>query len=381
MKVAIVGRYPRDPGRIEGGVDAVTLRLAHGLARLPDMEVHVVVSDPDRPLETTREEPGVTVHSIGGARHLGNVTLARSDRRRIARALRELGPDVVHAHSVHREALGAIESGLPTVVTIHGMIENEILLEKRWAKRARGVFRRRLLDLAFRRIRNAIVLSPGVAEHYAERLAHARVWVIGNPVDELFFSQRGEPDPHTLLFSGLLIRRKGLRNLLEAFRLARELRPDAKLRLAGLGTEPEYESELKAIVRRDGLEDAVAFLGPLPPERLAREIAAAAALVLVSRQETLPVAIQEAMAVGRPVVASPVGGVPSIVKEGETGFLVPHGDPPALADRLVALIDDATLRRRLGENARTLAEERFRLDGVCRKTVDVYRAVIEGGAS
>lgn len=381
MRIALVGRYPRDPDRIEGGVEAVTLRLAHGLARLPDTQVHVVVSEPDRPVETVREDSGVTVHSVGGARRFGNVLFALPDRRRIARALRDVRPDVAHAHSVHREALGAIESGLPTVVTIHGMIESEILLERKWAKRARGMFRRRLVAAVFRRMRNAIVLSPSVAEHYASRLANARVWVIENPVDELFFRQHHEPDPHTVLFSGFLIRRKGVRNLLEGFRLARERRPDARLRLAGRGTEPDYETELRAIVRRDGLEDAVAFLGALAPERLAREIAGAGAFALVSRQETLPVAIQEAMAVGRPVVASPVGGVPSIVRDGDTGFLVPHGDPAALAERLVALMDDAALRRRLGENGRRLAEERFRLDSVCRRTMDVYREVIGGGES
>jgi glycosyltransferase involved in cell wall biosynthesis len=361
-------------------VDAVTLRLADGLARLPDTEVHVIVSEPDRPQEVVRAG-AVTVHSLGGARRFGNVTFSRADRRRIAAKLRELRPDVAHAHSVHREALGAIESGVPTVVTIHGMIESEILLERRWSKRVRGAFRRRLVAAVFDRARHVIVLSPTVAEHYADRLRRARVWVIENPVDELFFERRGEPDPDVLLFSGLLIRRKGLPNLLEAFRLARERRPEARLRLAGRDTEPDHAEELREAVRRGGMEDAVTFLGALAPEELAREIAGAAAMVLVSRQETLPVAIQEAMAVGRPVVASPVGGVPSIVRDGETGFLVEHGDPSALAARLVALMEDAALRRRMGENARRLAEERFRPDSVCRRTRDVYREVIQGGGA
>lgn len=380
MRIALVGRYPRDPARIEGGVEAATLQLARGLARLPDTEVHVVVSLPEWPAESVREDSGVTVHSVGGARRFGNVTFSRGDRRRIAAKVRELRPDVAHAHSVHREALGAIESGLPTVVTIHGMMESEILLETRWAKRARGVFRRRLIEEVFRRIRHAIVLSPTVAEHYASRLAEARVWVIENPVDEMFFAPRGDPDPCTFLFSGFLIRRKGLPNLLEGFRRAHLRRPDARLRLAGRGTEPDHEAELRETVRREGLEDAVSFLGALAPQRLAEEVAGAAALVLISRQETLPVAIQEAMAAGRPVIASPVGGVPSIVRDGETGFLVEHGDPESLADRLVALMDDAALGRRMGDNARRLAEERFRPDNVCRRTRDVYAQVIEGGA-
>jgi glycosyltransferase involved in cell wall biosynthesis len=129
-------------------------------------------------------------------------------------------------------------------------------------------------------------------------------------------------------------------------------------------------------VARLGLEDAVRFLGPVAPEELAGEYARAACLVLVSRQETLPVAVQEAMAVGLPVIASPVGGVPHLVREGETGFLVPHGDPAALAERMVRLLRDGELRRRMGSVGRSVAEERFRLEDVCRRTLDVYREVL-----
>jgi glycosyltransferase involved in cell wall biosynthesis len=167
-----------------------------------------------------------------------------------------------------------------------------------------------------------------------------------------------------------------VRNLLEAFRLARDRAPEARLRFAGLATIPEYEAAVHETVRRLGLEDAVEFLGALPPARLAAEYARCVFLALVSRQETLPVAIQEAMAVGRPVVASPVGGVPHLVREGENGFLVPWGDPERLATRFVELLRDRELRDRLGAAARRLAEEKFRLESVCRRTMDVYRDVV-----
>jgi len=376
MKVAIVGKYPRRPEHLRGGVEAVTLRLTEGLARMPDVEVHVVVSESDREPGTTRTASGVLVHSIGGARRLGNVLFQLPDRRRIATALRELRPDVVHAHSVQREALGAVESGLPAVVTIHGILEREIALEKRLGKRARGVFRRGLIGHAFSRVRNVIVLSPAVAEHYRRRLAHARVWTIENPVDDLFFDQDLEPDPDTALFSGLLIPRKGVRNLLEAFRIVREQCPRARLRVAGMAPMADYEHEVHETLSRLGQRDAVTFLGQLAPAELAVEYARAAFLVLVSKQETLPVAIQEAMAVGRPVIASPVGGIPDLVHDGDSGYLVPYGDPAALAARMRELLDDADRRASLGARARAVAEERFRVESVCRRTLDVYREVI-----
>jgi glycosyltransferase involved in cell wall biosynthesis len=193
-----------------------------------------------------------------------------------------------------------------------------------------------------------------------------------------FFEAQETESPFTLLFSGLLIPRKGLPTLLEAVALVRREVPAARLRLAGLATMPEHEREIRAAVERLGLADAVELLGGLPPEGLAREVARAAVVVLVSKQETLPVAILEAMAAGKPVVASPVGGIPRVVADGETGFLVPHGDPALLAERLARLLTDPELRRRFGTTARRAAVSRFTLQSVSGRTLDVYREVIEG---
>ncbi|NNE44624.1 MAG: glycosyltransferase family 4 protein [Gemmatimonadetes bacterium] len=381
MKIAIVGLYPKDPDRIRGGVEAVTLRLSRGLARRDGTEVHVVVSEPDREIGEHVTDEGVTVHSVGSPRRFGNVTFQRPARALIAQALRRIAPDVVHAHSAHREALGAVESGLPAVVTIHGLIEREIALETKFARRWRGVFRRRVMDLAFEKMRNAIVLGPLVQEHYRKELAHARVWVIENPVDDLFFTAEGPAQPDTLIYSGYLIPRKGIRNLLNALDIVRRKRPAARLRLAGLAPLPDYEGQVHDHVKKLGLEDAVDFLGSLSPAQLAAEYAGAAGMLLVSKQETLPVAIQEAMAAGLPVIASPVGGVPHLVDDGGNGFLVPWGDPEQLADRWLQLLEDDALRERLGASARRTAEERFRLDRVCERTLEVYREVIAGHGS
>ncbi len=377
MKVALVGLYPRHPNEIRGGVEAVTLQLSRGLAALPGLDVHVVVSEAGRPLGVHRADDRVTVHSIGGSSRLGNLFFALPDRRRIARALREIAPDVVHAHGAHRESLGAMESGLPTVVTIHGILEAEIGLERRFGKRVRGFMRRHLVASALRRMQHVILLSPDVREHYQDALRHARTWIIENPVHPRFFAARAEENPQGLLFSGVLIPRKGLLNLLEAVAIVRREFPNLRLRIAGLATLPAHEAEIRESIGRLGLGSNVELLGGLAPERLAEELARAAAMVLVSKQETLPVAILEAMAAGRPVVASPVGGIPHVVAEGETGYLVPHGDPRALAEKLGRLLADPELRRRLGSNARRVALDRFTLERVSGRTLDVYREVIE----
>lgn len=378
MKIAVLGLFPADPERIVGGVEAVTLRLCEGLSRLPEVEVHAVVSAPGRPVETRKLAPNWTAHSIGTFDHFGNMLLALPDRRRMVRALREIRPDIVHAHSADRHALAALDSGIPAVVTIHGVIEAETRLEKRPVERLRGAFRDRMVNDVLRRARNVVFVSPYLAELYRERLGLARRWIVENPVGEVFFRAARESVPNRVLYSGLLIPRKGIRNLLDAIAIARRSVPDLRLVLAGSATDAPYRRALEEKIETEGLQTCVEFLGGLPPERLAEECRGAALVVLVSRQDTAPVSVQEAMAAGRPVIGSTAGGIPHLVSEGETGFLVPYGDPRLLAERIVLLLRDEGRRRAMGDRARAEAKKRFSTEGAARATMEVYREVLRG---
>ncbi|NNE10012.1 MAG: glycosyltransferase family 4 protein [Gemmatimonadetes bacterium] len=375
MKVAITGIYPESEERIRGGVEAATLRLSQGLARRGDIDVHVVICNAGRAPGITNPEPNLTLHSIGGSKRFGNMLLSIPDRRRIAAYLRKLKPEVVHAHSLDRFALGAIESRLPTVVTIHGIIEMESALETEVSQKVRGAMRNRLVHAALRKARNVILLSPYVAEHYARDLRRANTWTIENPVADSFFAIDEPEERNTVLHAGLLIPRKGIGNLLQAARIARAEVSDIKIRFAGGATIPDYKEEIDRTVSELGLQENVAFLGNLSPAELALEYGKCELMVMVSKQETLPVAIAECMAAGKPVIASPVGGIPYIVRENETGYLVPHGEPEHLAEKIVSLLSNRRLREKMGAAAKAYARERFTMESVCDRTVAVYREI------
>ncbi|MGW2548443.1 glycosyltransferase, partial [Kitasatospora sp. NPDC001574] len=133
------------------------------------------------------------------------------------------------------------------------------------------------------------------------------------------------------------------------------------------------EARLRALAAELGLTDAVLFTGSRAdvPELLP----AFDAFTLSSRQEGLPVALMEAMTSGLPAVVTRVGGMPEVLDDGDQGFLVPPGDPSALADALARLADGPELRTRLGAAARERSK-RFDVAGAQRAVEAVYARVL-----
>jgi len=164
------------------------------------------------------------------------------------------------------------------------------------------------------------------------------------------------PEP-LLLYVGRLQPIKGLETLLDAMtRLPADLH---LLIVGGDQDEPEngHADHLRARVAALGLGARVRFLGAQPQERLRLFYAAADATVMPSYYESFGMVALEAMACGSPVVASRVGGLTTTVRDGVTGYLVPEGDPDALAERVRTLLDDPSTREGLGREAALWAAE------------------------
>jgi glycosyltransferase involved in cell wall biosynthesis len=152
----------------------------------------------------------------------------------------------------------------------------------------------------------------------------------------------------------------------------------AQLRIAGeCSSDPAYVETVKEAIRRTGLQKNVHLLGGLSQEKVLEEYANCKLLALPSSQETSPVVIAQAMAAGKPVVATPVGGVAEMIGEdGERGLLVPLGDVACLADAILNLFHCNALSERLGRAGRTFALENYHPDCIARRTAEVYQTVI-----
>jgi glycosyltransferase involved in cell wall biosynthesis len=243
--------------------------------------------------------------------------------------------DLVHAHWLPSGAV-AMTTGRPFVVQLWG---SDVELARRAPRLARAVLRRA----------RAVVCPSNALADDARRLGAEEIAVIPSGVD-LPPEVGEEANPPEVLYAGRLSPEKGVRELVEAGR--------------GLNLVVAGDGPLRAEVPQ--------ALGFVPPDELARLYARAAVVACPSHREGFGVACLEAMAHGRPVVASAVGGLLDLVVDGETGIHVPPGDIAALRAALERLLGDRELRRRMGEAGRRRAAERFSWDAVTRQTVELY---------
>jgi len=231
-----------------------------------------------------------------------------------------------------------------------------------------------------------VALSESWAEYFSSLARRPHVGVVPNA---LVVAEYGEARPDgarfgipagrvAVLFVGTRDAafdvQKGLPELLRAMQTARTRRPELFLVVAG------GAPDTAAITSALGAEgEGWAHVGTVTGEAKAALFRTADVLALPSYFENMPNTVLEAMAAGRPVVATPVGAIPEMVEEGASGFLVPVGDAEQLADRLALLGADAALRARMGARGRVLADQRYDMAVLERALAAEYRAAIGDG--
>jgi glycosyltransferase involved in cell wall biosynthesis len=377
MRVAVLGQYPLDEGRILGGVEGVMVPLLHSLASLSDLEMHMVTCQGVAKDYLTRTQWGVPLH-VRKRRRFGRLTFYARDVLSIRRALRAISPDVVHAHGSGIYVISALGFPCNHVVTVHGIIYREVQFGQNFLSPLRALLDSFYERYSLARVQNLISINPYVEQEVA-RIGGFRghLYPIENPVDGILFSVSGAGEKSTILYAGAVIPRKRLMHLLRALAQARKTAPQVELRVAGeVDSAPEYVEACRRFIAEHGLETTVTFLGSLAIKEMVMEYARCAVLALPSKQESAPMAVAEAMAAGRPVVATRLCGMVYMVEHGGSGLLVDDDDVSELADALLRLLGDDQLRARMGQRGRELAQARFRASVVAQQTRDVYLKIL-----
>jgi glycosyltransferase involved in cell wall biosynthesis len=341
------------PSLVVGGAERVVARLARHLHRWGHAVEVVSMYDPlgtwieadlrseEIPLTFLGKRPGFDVRMIP----------------RIARVLARFEPDVLHTHMyVLKYALPGVAASRTcrVVHTLHNVASREVARPNRV-----------LQNLAFRAGVTPVAIGQGVAKSMRSVYGLYPRHIIPNGIpvseyappgaarEELRASLGIPGDAPTFVMVAMFQRKKNHEGLLRAFASRRLAFAGAHLLLAGDG-EQRHETERLAYTL--GVSGRVRFLGVCSD--IPRVLAAADAFVLPSVYEGNPLSIMEAMAAGKPVVATAVGCVPELVSD-RTGRLIPPGDPDALEAALHELANDLPLSRAKGAAAARVARERF----------------------
>ena len=334
MRVLVVTTsYPRP------GLEFSGRFVAEAVERLRDAGVDVEVLGPASYRHFGLAGEVGVMHAMR-RRPWGGPLLVASLTRAVRRAAR--GADLVHAHWLPTAA-AAYFARVPYVVTLHG---TDVALAHRAPRLAR-----RLL----RGAREVIAVSTALAEE-ARALGANGVTVIPNGI-ELPAEPGEEVSPPYVLFAGRLAPEKGIEELMAA--------------ADGLPLVVAGDGPLRRLV-----PDARGFVARPEFERL---LAGAAVFACPSRREGFGVACAEAMSYGRAVVASDVGGLRDLVRDEETGLVVPPRDPDALRAAIHRLLGDAELRARLGVAAREHVRGLCDWRRITEATVAVYRSALARG--
>jgi glycosyltransferase involved in cell wall biosynthesis len=363
-----------DTGRY-GGKDAVVFTLLTRLKAAGEYDVEVVCFRREIVYREFVGE-GIPVHVLKMY-----WTFDLSALGRLASVVRDRRVDLIHTHDNKSHFLGRVVGrrlGIPVISTFHGQTKFGLEL---------NIFKRTLYHWLVRKTDGLVTRFIAVSSELRNELLRrgiepCRISHIPNGIDADQFlasasaapsrEREGLPDEaYVVGIVGRLSGEKGHRHFLEAVApLCRERR---NLRCLVVGDGP-LRAALESDVTKLGIREQVVFAG------FRRDIATMYALmdvvVLPSLGEGLPVTLLEAMAMGKPMVATRVGGVPEVIDDGRDGLIVPPANSDSLRVALDRMLQDTTFAERLGRAAAEKVRTRFSADLLARRTTEVYRQVL-----
>ncbi|HKW49510.1 MAG TPA: glycosyltransferase [Gemmatimonadaceae bacterium] len=362
-----------------GGTELNALRTAERLDP-SRFDVSVVCLQQEGPLFSRYRERGISVLALPLGR-LHGIKAVRQGMR-LARYLSAQQVDIVHSHDAYNNIFATVWARMARTPVV--------IASRRWCddlpRRALAVVNRFGFRLADCIIANSTQVASLVVTE--DRVPATRVAVVPNFVDESAFTAPNPAhraqlrtelglDPRCIVIGCIAGLRpvKDHETLIRAVADLRSRWPLLRLVLVGDG---ELRLRLEALVRQLGLTDTVVFAGARPNEPNLHHLFDIS--VLSSLSEGLPNTIVEAMAAGKPVVATRVGGVVDAVLDGETGTLVPARSPTDFATAIEQLLLHTTLRQSMGDAARRRARSEFHVTNVLGRLESLYERLLTSRA-
>jgi lipopolysaccharide/colanic/teichoic acid biosynthesis glycosyltransferase/glycosyltransferase involved in cell wall biosynthesis len=353
-------------------------------------QVHVACSDGQYVPEL--REQGYNIHVISIPRRLDPVAILKS-LWRLYRLMKKERFDVVHVHTMIASVVGRLAvwaAGVPVVIyTAHGFYFHENMS---WWTRRLTIWLEKILglitDLIFTQSQEDAVSAVKESICRAEKVV-----CIGNGVDTSRFdvapSSPDEvrarygltPGDKVIGFVGRFVREKGILELLQAMQIVNRAIPESRLLLVGGTLQSDRDSQIKKIISRvreqNQFSPSIVFTGFI--EDITAPMSVMDVFVLPSHREGMPRSIIEAMASGKPVIATNIRGCREEVVHGSTGLIVPLNNPSALAEAIINVLINPDMGRRMGAAGRLRADKFFNERSVLDKQVEIYTVTVKKG--
>lgn len=300
-----------------------------------------------------------------------------SDPRKIMESVEKLNPDIIHVHGTYPpySIIPVIAKNYPTVVTLHGTVSMETKFSAKSKLLLQNIIYGNLEKRAINRASRIIAVSPPIKEFCLKMGADpSKVDLIPNGIalDEYEFESNNQIHP-SLLYIGRLVKIKGIDILIKSLPLIKVSYPSIKLFIAGTGGQSK---KIKLLVEKMGLTENVVFLGNIFGVEKKGLMASTDILVLPSRYDACPIVLLEAMASGKPIIASKVGGISYLVNNGETGLLFEVGNIHQLARNVIDLLDNKNLRLQMGKAGKEKVSL-FSWNNIVDQTIGTYTKALK----
>ena len=373
IKLAFVTQFPIDVNRPHGGVEAVSVNLVSSLSQYSEYDIHVLTLCPDTEKTTILCDDNVTIHRIPKPSGSELKNAIGTSKKLIENKIISLSPDLIHAHDTY--GIMVKDLNIPKVFTVHGFIYGDTLLANGKFKLLRSKVWEFIEKSSWAKQPNIISISPYVRERLSG-ITQANIFDIDNPISDAFFKLVREEVAGTIFTSAVITPRKNVIQLVNAVALMVKKGIKVELRIAGGIVDQEYANKLKDIIEVNHLQKNVTLLGRITTTEVQTELCNASIYALASLEENSPMGIEEAMAVGVPVVTSNRCGMPYMVKNGETGFLINPFDAQDIANKCERILINPDLSKKMHDKAKKLALDLYHSERVAERTVAVYKEIL-----
>lgn len=291
-------------------------------------------------------------------------------------------PDIVNIQShmlIHSDAVSLLSMirKLPSVLTVHTFGDTA---PGPYLGVPMKLYMRTIGKMSLKLVSRIIVLTPNAIKYFSQLgIDEEKIRIVPGGIEYDHYLNMPPPsifkknyaiNGEVILFVGQILPRKNIDALIKA--LPRILQDVPSTKLVIVGPDCGSQKQLEKLSGELGVRDKVLFTGTLIGEELLQAYSACDVFVLPSDREGLPLVILEALASGKPVIATEVGGVVSVVKDGVTGFLTRYGDDRELAHLIIKLLLDENLSGEMGEEGRKVAKN-YDWSAISKKTEDVYQ--------